>query len=80
MPRATFSTEYGKLVRLLVQTRKSQGLTQEVVAQRLGKPQSYVAKIERGERRVDLLDFVRLADAMSVDATDLFKQFVAATR
>lgn len=39
----------------------SAGLTQREVARKLGKPPSYVAKIETGERRVDFIELQVLA-------------------
>ncbi|WP_269390766.1 helix-turn-helix domain-containing protein [Hoeflea alexandrii] len=52
--------------------RHHKGLTQQVVADKLRKPQSYVAKIEGGERRLDILEFVALAKAMDIDPMTLF--------
>jgi transcriptional regulator with XRE-family HTH domain len=43
---------------LLVAQRKAADLTQTVLAQRLDKPPSYLAKYELGERRLDLLEFL----------------------
>jgi transcriptional regulator with XRE-family HTH domain len=43
------------------------GLTQADVAERLGRPQSFVSKYERGERRLDLVEFLSIADALSLD-------------
>jgi transcriptional regulator with XRE-family HTH domain len=48
-------------------TRVSAGMTQSRVADALKKPQSYVAKIEAGERRVDVLEFIQLFQAMGID-------------
>ena len=45
----------------LVQARKDADLTQAEVAGRLGKPQSFVSKIESGERRVDFVELRVLA-------------------
>jgi transcriptional regulator with XRE-family HTH domain len=42
--------------KLLIQARKTADLTQHDLADRLHKPQSFVAKYEGGERRVDVLD------------------------
>ena len=50
---------YRELIKQLVALRESQGVTQVDLSGRLGKPQSYVAKIENFDRR---LDVVELAD------------------
>lgn len=46
-------------------------MTQTVVAQRLGKPPSYVAKYEGGDRRLDLLELVDIAEAIGFSLSDL---------
>lgn len=45
--------EYRAMVELLKQARRDSGMTQGEVAAKLGKPQSYVSKVERVERRID---------------------------
>ena len=55
----------------LVSARKERGLTQTVVAERLGKPPSYVAKYELGERRLDVLEFLDVATAIGFDPCEL---------
>lgn len=47
----------------LKNTRLGAGLTQMDLAERLGKPQSYVAKVETHERRLDVVEFVRWMEA-----------------
>jgi len=51
----------------LISAREVAGLTQVQVAQRLGKPQSFVSKYERGERRLDFTEFLELADVLQID-------------
>lgn len=41
--------------------RLGAGLTQHEVAKRLGKPQSFVSKVEAGERRIDAIELKRFA-------------------
>lgn len=72
MPRSIHSDEYRRLTAILLETRNAAGLTQQEVADRLGKPQSYVAKVERNERRIDVVEFISLAKALDADPTRLF--------
>ena len=58
-----WSERYQLLLARIRQARKSAGLTQAQVAAKLGRPQSYVSKIESGERRID---FVELEDLAAV--------------
>jgi len=50
-----------------VQARKDAGLTQQELAMRLGRPQSFVSKTERGERRLDVIEFLEVAQALNLD-------------
>lgn len=71
MARTLFSDRYRQLLQALVAERKRVGLTQEELACRLGKPQSFVSKYERAERRLDVEEFLRVADALETDAARL---------
>lgn len=62
------------LCAVLAQTRSEAGLTQRDLAARLKRPHSYVAKIESGERRLDVLEFIEMARAMRVDPVKLFER------
>ncbi len=50
--------------KLMIEARKSARLTQHEVAKRLHKPQSFIAKYEGGERRIDVVEFVRRIDVV----------------
>ena len=69
---------YEKLIRLLVAARKKTGLTQQQVADALGTHQSYVAKVEGGKRRIDVIEFIELAKALGVVPSSLLKKLEAA--
>ena len=51
--------------------RKAAGLTQTVVAERFGKPPSYVAKYEGSDRRLDILELIDVAAAIGFDPCKL---------
>lgn len=51
----------------------ARGLTQQQVADKLKRPQSYVAKIEGRERRLDVIEFVHLCRAMEADPASFFE-------
>lgn len=67
MPRSLFSEPYGELLRVLVKARREAGLRQVDLAERLGKPQSFVSKVERGERRLDVVELIVVARAIGVE-------------
>jgi len=52
---------------LLVEARKKADLTQAELASRLNRPQSFVSKYERGERRLDVLEFREVARGLRID-------------
>ena len=56
---------------ILVQAREHAGLKQQDVAATLGLPASYLSKVENGTRRLDVIEFVQLAEAMGVDPGEL---------
>lgn len=66
---------YRLLMDLLTQARRRQGLTQEELAKRLGRPQSFVSKYERRERRLDVAEFFAVADALGVDGVGLLRSW-----
>jgi len=67
LPKTIHTERHRKLRELLIATRKGAGLTQTVVAERLGKPPSYVAKYEGGDRRLDVLEYLDVAAAIGFD-------------
>ncbi|WP_240633804.1 helix-turn-helix domain-containing protein [Caulobacter flavus] len=62
----------------LVEKRKEAGLTQRELADRLGKPRSFVSKIEGRERRIDVVEFIAIAKALGNPAGDLMAALAAA--
>ena len=74
MTKSLHSPTYEKLTKLLVQTRKKSGLKQQQVADTLNTHQSYIAKVEGGERRIDVVEFMELARALGVVPSALLKK------
>ena len=67
MQKSVHSRRYGVFIEELAKARKSADLTQQALADRLGKPQSFVAKYEKGERRLDVIEFLEIARQIGVD-------------
>jgi transcriptional regulator with XRE-family HTH domain len=63
--------QYQAFRQLLIKAREDAGITQVQIAERLGRPQSFVSKYERGERRLDFTEFIELADVLNLEI-DLF--------
>lgn len=68
----------------LSEVRRETNVTQAELAKRLGKPQSFVSAYERGQRRIDFLEFSRIMSALGRDATtvgaDLLEKIDDSTR
>jgi transcriptional regulator with XRE-family HTH domain len=73
MSKSIHSPQHVKLRELLVAARKKAGLTQQDVADRLGRPQSFVAKYEGGERRLDVIEFLQVAAVLGADPARLVR-------
>jgi len=81
--KSTHSSLYGHVLAGLRSHRKAKGITQEELANRLRNRQTFVSKVERGERRIDVAEFVEIARAMDGDPVallrDLLKTFDSGT-
>jgi transcriptional regulator with XRE-family HTH domain len=73
LPKSIYTERHKKLCELLRKQRKAAGLTQTIVAERLGKPPSYVAKYEGGDRRLDILELMDVAAAIGFDPCRLIR-------
>lgn len=71
MAKTIRSSGHEALRDALIAARKSAGLTQADLAARLKCHQSFVARVESGERRIDVVELVVLARAMEADAASL---------
>jgi transcriptional regulator with XRE-family HTH domain len=61
---------------LLIETRRQAGLTQYELAELLKRPQSFIAKYEGGERRLDVVEFIAIARAMNSDPIRIIRALI----
>lgn len=78
MPKSVFTDANKIFLKTLRVARDEAGLSQTELAKRLGKEQPFVSLIERGVRRLDLIEFTALAKAMGYDPVTLYARVVAA--
>ncbi|MBI0539437.1 XRE family transcriptional regulator [Roseomonas sp. KE2513] len=64
------------LRKLLVEQRQAAGLSQAEFASRLGRPQAFVSRLESGQRRLDVFEFVAIAQALDLDPVNLFAEAI----
>lgn len=76
MPSSVFTQRHQEFIHFLVATRKAAGVTQVELAARLDRHQSFVSKVERGERRVDVVEFCQIAEALGHEPAKLLGEFV----
>ena len=62
MIKSIYTKDYKEIINRLKQARIDVGLSQQAVADKLGKPQSYLSKIESGERRLDVAELKKLSE------------------
>lgn len=77
MQKTLTSADYARLIRFLVAAREKAGIRQRALAEALDVPQSFVAKYEGGERRLDVIEFITIARALGADPLKLLRDFLA---
>lgn len=65
--RDTYGPQYRAIIAALVAGRRAAGMTQVELARALDTDQSRISKIEQGERRLDIIDYLRICQAIGVD-------------
>ena len=78
MSRSLFTEAYQCLLLAIIGAQLAAGLRQVDLAKRLGKPQSFVSKMETGERRLDVIEFLVVARAMGADPHQLISDVLMA--
>lgn len=74
MKKALYERNYAAFTDLLKEERKKAGLTQAKLAKKLRRPQSYVSKYERGDRRLDVIEFLEIARAVGFDPGEFLQK------
>jgi transcriptional regulator with XRE-family HTH domain len=80
MRKSTHSFEYAVMRKQLGAIRVAAGLSQRQLASKLSVPHSWVAKVESGERRIDLIEFGWLCEACGVSPSDEARALFAQTK
>jgi len=72
--KSIYEDAYRALLAALVEARREADMTQQQLADKLRRPQSYVSKVENGDRRLDVIEFLDICRLLGADASDLLKQ------
>ena len=78
MKKSTHTAEYDAVRNKLVEMRQAAGLTQRQLAEKLQRENSFVWRIEKGERRLDVVEFFWVCNALGFDANDVYSELCAA--
>ncbi len=74
MTKSVFTDRYRLFLQLLIQERRNKKITQIQLATLLQKPQSYVSKYENAERRLDIVEFLEIAEQLKINPAEFIKK------
>lgn len=74
MSKSLRSPKHLALCSIIREYRKAAGFTQADVAKRLGRYQSYIAMLEGGERKIDVIEYMQIAEAIGFDPAVALKR------
>jgi transcriptional regulator with XRE-family HTH domain len=80
MTDSVYTRRYQRFRELLVEARQTRKLSQMALAEKLGRLQTFVSKYERGERRLDVVEFLEVSRALGLDPHKVLKQVEATER
>ncbi len=78
MRKSTHSPEYAAVLEKLLEMRLDAGMTQVQVADALEREQSFIWRIEKGERRLDVVEFFWVCNALGCDAAKIYSELCSA--
>lgn len=80
MGNPIFDDEYGPVVQTLIEARRTAGVSQRQLGRKLGRSQSHICMIERRQRRVEIVEFCRIAEALGLEPEVLFARVARGIR
>lgn len=77
MKKTIYSNEYTVFRTMLKETREGLDLSQDELGKKLGRHQPFIARIESGQRRLDVVEFIQMMRIMGVDSVSFLKKLEA---
>jgi transcriptional regulator with XRE-family HTH domain len=78
--KSVFTKKYERFLSILTGLRKDKGLSQAQLAKKLKRPQSFVSKYERGERRLDVIEFLEVAKILEADPREIITRLMKSSK
>jgi ribosome-binding protein aMBF1 (putative translation factor) len=72
--KSVFTNKYKVFREALIKAREAAGITQRELSKKLSRPQSFVSKYERGERRLDVVEFLEVTKVLGIDPSDIVER------
>jgi transcriptional regulator with XRE-family HTH domain len=63
----------------LIEARQAKGLKQTELARQLGRPQSFVSNYENGQRKLGVIEFIDIAQALGLEPADMMSELASST-
>ena len=79
LARDLYSSRYDKLRERITKARKEAGLSQKELGAKIKRPPSYVTDFERAERRINVIEFIALAEAIGFDPLEILADVISAS-
>jgi len=79
LSKSLYTDRWDLLLNILKRVRKERGLTQTQLAKILQRPQSLIAKIESGERKLDVCQFLDYVEAMDGNPTSIIQELIGSS-
>ena len=76
MTKSVFTKQYKRFLNLLIALREQKGLSQRELSRKLRRVQTFVSKYERGERRLDVIEFLKIAKVLEADPHEIIDQLI----
>ena len=77
MSKTLGSKRHKALIAMLIEKREAKGMTQTELAEKLDQYQSFVARIESGQRRIDVIEYLDIAQAIGFDPKRALSKLLA---
>ena len=76
MSKSIYDARHVALVEILIEKRKEAGIRQVDLAKAVGKQQSFVARLESGQRRIDVVDLIKFGELLDFDPIEVIKDIM----